>query len=112
MNLSEQVINMIDETELSEQSDLTNDEKVVEFLELIGIQEGIDFCFYEGEFCISEEVGLPPTDKSLDMTKFPIVVKIATAGNDKLVNYLDKESIEKSVVLPLSVYNMLLYHSE
>lgn len=109
MNLSRQVVNMIEEVEHSEIEE-SNDQKLVEFLECIGLNEGIDFC-YDDEILISDEIDTETLKSELNTSKFP-TVKFEKIGEDMVAKYITGNQVTKSVVLPLSVYQLLLYHSE
>jgi len=108
MNLSKQVINMIEEAEYTEIEE-SNDQKLVEFLESVGIQEGIDFC-YDDEILISDEIDTDSLASELNTSKFP-TVKFEKKGEDMVARYITEDQIVKSVVLPLSVYQLLLYRA-
>jgi hypothetical protein len=108
MNLSKRVVNMIEELE-QEDVEESNDQRLVEFLESVGIQEGIDFC-YDDEILISDEIDTESLASELNTSKFP-TVKFEKMGEDVVARYITGDQIVKSVVLPLPVYQLLLYRA-
>lgn len=97
---------MIDEVE---QSENRNDEYIVEFLELSGFQEGLDFCYDSGEFFIPENLEFGDKVLPIDVTKFPSILKLESIGEDVLVHFIDKDTVEKSVTLPYTVHQLMAH---
>lgn len=97
---------MIDKVEQSENH---NDESIVEFLELSGFQEGLDFCYDSGEFFIPENLEFGEKILPIDTTRFPFILKLESMGEDVLVRFIDKDTIEKSVILPYTVHQLMAH---
>jgi len=108
MNLSKRVNYKMDELRDSE---FSNDEKLVEFLESVGLREGIEFCYNDSQILISEDVDVDLLKGKSITRDFPNVT-FDLQGNTMTARYLDTSSHLKSVVLPDSVYQLLVHYSQ
>lgn len=107
--------NLINEEELPDSPEKTNDEKLVELLEAVGLQEGHDFCYDEGEILLPDELDVEDTEvdynKIKDLnTKWPNI-SIESTGKSFVASYIDNEDNKQTCVLPLSVSQLLMFHS-
>lgn len=108
MNLSERFTLMVDKIE---QSETHNDEDIVEFLELSGIQEGFDFCYNGGEFFIPEDINFGDKILPVDKSKFPCILELEVFGENLFIRYINKDTIEKVITVPYSVHQLMAYIS-
>lgn len=121
MNLSRKVSKMIKKVseELSPidtPPDKSNDEKLVSLLECVGLAEGFNFCYDEGEILIPDEVEINPNrnimkSKSVKLAKCPNV-SFDTSGKDIVATFKDMEENQQSVLVPLYVYQLLLHYTD
>lgn len=98
------IINELHELSLNE----SNDQKLVELLELVGLVEGVNFC-YDDEVLIPDDI-----DESLDSgfdKQFPII-SISSEGGKTIAKYINDEQITKTVELPSLVYKLLAHYSK
>jgi hypothetical protein len=119
MNISKKVSQMINKiSEDIEPMDIpppkSNDEKLVSLLECIGLNEGFNFCYDEGEILIPDEVEFDlkkklPQGKNVKLINFP-GVSFDTTGKEIVATFIS-EDIEQSVVVPLYVYQLMLHYS-
>lgn len=116
MNISRKINNMIDKLNEEEINlpEMSNDEKLVEFLDSIGLQEGHDFCYDEGEILIPDESDADSivvnVDKLKEINKKWLNITVEEIGKSLISNYVDYEGNKKTCILSESVSQLLLSH--
>ena len=107
---SKKVIDMINSL-IGDESLEENSYRLYELLESVGIQEGIDYCYDEGEFLVPDEVDLSLEKLDVNVSKFPTVKFSTTPNGDIEAEFITSNQVVKTVKITPDVVRILSYKS-
>jgi hypothetical protein len=114
MNRSEEVIEMLESTMFKEINGFEEiGEDTVEFLTLLGLEEGVDFTINDGDILLPPSVGLDENFESFQTlvhNKWPDIEFVCNEDS-VTATYKNLEDEPMKINLPLPIYQIVKHHS-
>jgi hypothetical protein len=90
--------------------ELSEEERLVKFMEHVGMDEGIDFCIDDGEVYIPEDMELEDDIKLFESKKFKKYPDVEFKMLGEEVKVVSSNPVFDSIKVPLCVYQVIESH--